>query len=136
MAINKAFLGKGWRFPADIDRTGSVSVSVFEESIRDSIFIILGTAPGERIMRPEFGCDVHSLIFAPNNPNTCGLAAHYCEEALEKWEPRITKVTAFARPSPDEANKILIEIEYTVIANNVTRNLVYPFYLKEEENKG
>jgi uncharacterized protein len=133
MASNKAFLGKGWRFPVDIDRTGGVSMSVFEESIRDSIFIILGTAPGERIMRPTFGCDIHDLVFAPNNPNTCGLAAHYCEEALNKWEPRVAKVNAKARPAPDEPNKILIDIEYVVVANNTTRNLVYPFYLKSEE---
>jgi phage baseplate assembly protein W len=133
MAAIKSFLGKGWRFPVDVDRTGGVSLSVFEESIRDSIFIILGTAPGERIMRPTFGCDIHDLVFAPNNPNTCGLAAHYCEEALLKWEPRIAKVKAKARPSPDEPNKILIDIEYVVIANNTTRNLVYPFYLKTEE---
>jgi phage baseplate assembly protein W len=133
MPAIKAFLGKGWRFPVDIDRTGGVSTSVFEESIRDSIFIILGTACGERIMRPTFGCDIHDLVFAPNNPNTCGLAAHYCEEALLKWEPRVAKVKAKARPSPDEPNKILIDIEYVVIANNTTRNLVYPFYLKTED---
>src|SRR6266571_746386 len=133
MSIAKVFLGKGWRFPVDIDRTGSVSLSQFEENIRDSIFIILGTAPGERIQRPEFGCDVHELIFAPNNPNTCALAAFHCYEALSKWEPRITKILAKGRPAPDEPNKILIEIEYTVIANNVQRNMVYPFYLKEEE---
>jgi uncharacterized protein len=135
MATNKSFLGKGWRFQVDIDRTGGVSLSIFEESIRESIFIILGTAPGERIMRPTFGCDIHDLVFAPNNPNTCGLAAHYCEEALQKWEPRIAKVQAKARPAPDEPNKILIDIEYVVIANNITRNLVYPFYLKENEDQ-
>jgi len=135
MATNKSFLGKGWRFPVDVDRTGGVSMSQYEESIRDSIFIILGTAPGERIMRPTFGCDIHDLVFAPNNPNTCGLAAHYCEEAINKWEPRVAKVTAKARPAPDEPNKILIDIEYVVIANNNTRNLVYPFYLKNESER-
>src|SRR5512143_454864 len=81
MAPGKNFLGKGWRFPVDVDRTGGVSMSQYEESIRDSIFIILGTACGERIMRPTFGCDIHDLVFAPNNPNTCGLTAIYCEEA-------------------------------------------------------
>jgi phage baseplate assembly protein W len=135
MPPNKAFLGKGWRFIVDIDRAGGVSMSVFEESIRDSIFIILGTAPGERIMRPTFGCDIHDLVFAPNNPNTCGLAAHYCEEALRKFEPRIKNLKAKARPAPDEPNKILIDIEYTVIANSTQRNMVYPFYLKSENEK-
>jgi uncharacterized protein len=128
----KAFLGKGWRFPVDVDRTGGVSMAQFEESIRDAIFIILGTAPGERLLRPTFGCDIHDLVFAPNNPNTCGLAAHQCEEALNKWEPRIAKVKARAKPAPDEPNKILIDIEYVVIANNTSRNLVYPFYLRSE----
>ncbi len=135
MPASKAFLGKGWRFPVDIDRTGSVSISQYEESIRDSVFIILGTAPGERIMRPTFGCDIHDLVFAPNNPNTCGLAAHYCEEALMKFEPRIRSVKAKARPAPDEPNKILIDIEYVVIANSTQRNLVFPFYLKSENEK-
>jgi uncharacterized protein len=128
----KSFLGKGWRFPVDVDRTGGVSMAQFEESIRDAIFIILGTAPGERLLRPTFGCDIHDLVFAPNNPNTCGLAAHQCEEALNKWEPRIAKVKARAKPAPDEPNKILIDIEYVVIANNTSRNLVYPFYLRSE----
>src|SRR6266568_1506468 len=113
MPANKAFLGKGWRFPVDIDRTGGVSMSVYEESIRDAIFIVLGTAPGERIMRPSFGCLIHDLVFAPN-----------------KFEPRVTKVKAKARPAPDEPNKILIDIGYQVIANSTQRNLVYPFYLK------
>jgi phage baseplate assembly protein W len=131
----KSFLGKGWRFPVDVDRTGGVSVAQFEESIRDAIFIILGTAPGERLLRPTFGCDIHDLVFAPNSPNTCGLAAHHCEEALNKWEPRIAKVKARAKPAPDEPNKILIDIEYVVIANNTSRNLVYPFYLRNEAEK-
>jgi uncharacterized protein len=135
MASSKAHLGKGWRFPVDIDRSGGVSIAQYEESIRDAIFIILGTAPGERILRPQFGCDIHDLIFAPNNPNTCSLAAHYCEEALNKWEPRIYKVKAKGRPAPDQPNKILIEIEYTVTSNSANRNLVYPFYLKTEEDK-
>jgi phage baseplate assembly protein W len=131
----KAFLGKGWRFGVDVDRTGGVSMSQYEESIRESIFIILGTAPGERLFRPGFGCDIHDLVFAPNNPNTCGLAAHYCEEALFKLEPRIDNIKAKARPSPDEPNKILIDIEYTVIVTHTQKNLVYPFYLKTEEEK-
>jgi len=135
MAGNRAFLGKGWRFPVDIDRSGGVSMSALEDSIRDAIFIILGTAPGERILRPTFGCDIHDLVFAPNNPNTCGLAAHYCEIALYKFEPRIKNVKARARPAPDEPNKVLIDIEYVVIATNVQRNLVYPFYLKTENEK-
>jgi phage baseplate assembly protein W len=135
MPRNRDFLGTGWRFPVDVDRTGSVSLSRHDENIRDSIFIILGTAPGERIMRLDFGCDVHDLVFQPNNPSTCALAAHYCEEALRKWEPRIKNVHARARTADGEPNKILIEIDYTVVSNNSKRNLVYPFYLQTAEEK-
>src|SRR5688572_11194008 len=112
---NRDFLGTGWRFTVDVDRTGTVSLSSHDENIRDSIYIILGTAPGERILRLDFGCDIHDLVFAPNNETTCSLAAHYCEEALRKWEPRIKNVRAKARPAIGEPNKILIEIEYTVV---------------------
>lgn len=135
MATNKEPLGKGWRFTVDVDRTGSVSISKYEENIKDSVFIILGTAVGERLMRPSFGCQIHELVFAPNNPNTCGLAAHFCEQALNKWEPRIDKVKARARPAPEEPNKIVIDISYIVIHNSSTRNLIFPFYLKSEEDK-
>ncbi len=131
----KQFLGKGWRFPVDVDRTGGVSLSAYDESIREAIHIILGTAPGERVMRPHFGCQIHDLVFAPNNPNTCGLAAHYVEEALAKWEPRIDEISASARPAPGEPNKMLIEINYKVSATDTERNLVYPFYLRKVEGK-
>ena len=132
----KDFLGKGWRFPVDMNRQGGISISQHEESIRESIFIILGTAPGERLMRPYFGCEIHDLVFAPNNQNTATLAARYVEEALQKWEPRVDKVKANARTDRDEPNKLLVNIEYTVAANSVRRNLVYPFYLRKNEEQG
>ena len=72
---SKAFLGKGWRYPVDTNRNGTVAMSAFEDLVRESIIIILGTAPGERVMRPHFGCEIHDLLFAPNNANTAGLAA-------------------------------------------------------------
>jgi phage baseplate assembly protein W len=132
---NRNFLGTGWRFPVDLDRTGTVSYSHHDDNIRDSIFVILGTAPGERVMRLDFGCSVHDLVFAPNNPTTCALAAHYCEEALMKWEPRIKNVAVKARTAPGEPNKILVEIEYTVVSTNNRRNVVYPFYLQTSEEQ-
>ena len=80
-----------------IDRNGGMANSALDDLVRESILIILGTAPGEWVMRPT-GCDIHELLFAPNNVNTAGLAAHYVVEALEKWEPRIEDVTADALP--------------------------------------
>jgi uncharacterized protein len=133
--MSRSFLGKGWRYPVIIDRTGGVATSQLDELVRESILIILGTAPGERVMRPDFGCDIHELLFAPNNINTAGLAAHYVIEALEKWEPRIEDVRAEANPSDDEPNKLLIDISYRVRGANVKRNLVYPFYLRRSDSE-
>jgi phage baseplate assembly protein W len=126
-------LGKGWRFPVDVNRTGGVAMTSGEELIREAISIVLGTAPGERVMRPYFGCDIHDLLFAPNNANTAGLAAHYCVEALQKWEPRVTDVEADATPSTEEPNKLLIHLRYKIRATGTTHNLVYPFYLQKSE---
>ena len=129
----KSFLGKGWRFPVDINRNGGVATSAYEDLVRESIIIILGTAPGERVMRPHFGCEIHDLLFSPNNSNTAGLAAHYCVEALSKWEPRISDVEADAMPSEDQPNKLLIHIKYKVRDTGNAHNMVYPFYLRRSE---
>ena len=80
-------------------------------------------------MRPNFGCDIHNLIFAPNNATTWGLAAHYVEEALGWWEPRIEVTEVDPRPDPQDTSRLLIDIKYRVKATNDARNLVYPFYL-------
>ena len=80
-------------------------------------------------MRPHFGCDIHTLIFAPNNATTWGLAAHYVEEALGWWEPRIDVTEIDPQPDPEDASRLLINIKYVIKATNDARNLVYPFYL-------
>lgn len=134
MPKKRDFLGRGWRFPVAINRAGGISSSAQEENIRESIFIILGTAPGERIMRLDFGCDIHELVFAPNNPTTATLAARYCEEALLKWEPRVENVEAHAAPSADQPNRLDIRIGYRVRATNQPGNLVYPFYLRTADD--
>ena len=130
---DREYLGKGWRFPVAINLTGGLSNSSYEENVRESIFIILGTAPGERIKRPEFGCEIHELMFAPNNPTTAALAAHYTEEALIKWEPRIEVLDIDAGPAPGEPNRLNIRINYLILDTNDQRNLVYPFYLRQPD---
>jgi phage baseplate assembly protein W len=129
----RAQLGCGWRFSVDVNRQGGVATSSGEELVRESITIVLGTAPGERVMRPQFGCEIHELLFAPNNANTAGLAAHYCVEALTKFEPRITDVQADATPSEDEPNKLLIHIRYRIRQTGTVQSLVYPFYLRRSD---
>ena len=131
--MSRNFLGRGWKYPVEVDRAGGIAMSELDESIRQSIHIILGTAPGERVMRPNFGCSIHDLVYAPNNLNTASLAAHFCIEALGKWEPRIDEIEAHAEPSDDDANRLDIHLKYTVRATNTSRNLVYPFYIRRSE---
>lgn len=135
MSNEKDFLGKGLRFPVSINLNGGVSSSQLEENVRQSLFVILGTAPGERLNRPRYGCQIHDLMFAPNSQVTAARAEVYCEEAIYKFEPRIEKVTCSASANPDEPNRLDIRIEYVIAGKNVPRNLVYPFYLKAEEDE-
>jgi phage baseplate assembly protein W len=135
MSNDKDFLGKGLRFPVSINLNGGVSSSQLEENVRQSLFVILGTAPGERVSRPRWGCRIHDLMFAPNNPVTAARAEVYCEEAIYKFEPRIEKVSCRAMPNPDEPNRLDIRIEYVIAGKNVERNMVFPFYLKTEEEQ-
>lgn len=135
MSNEKDFLGKGLRFPVSINLNGGVSTSQLEENVRQSLFVILGTAPGERINRPMFGCRIHDLMFAPNNSITAARAEVFCEEAIYKFEPRVEKVVSFAQPNPDEPNRLDIRIEYVIAGKNDKRNLVFPFYLKPEEDE-
>ena len=130
MANERDHLGKGLRFPVSVNLNGGVSASQYEENVRQSLFIILGTAPGERIMRPDFGCRIHDLMFAPNNDITAARAEVYCEEAIYKYEPRVSKVACTARAHPDQPNRLDVRIEYVIAGKNDKRNLVFPFYLE------
>lgn len=132
--MSKSFLGRGIAFPLQVDGTGNVAMSAYERNIEECIRLVLGTAPGERLYRPLFGCKLHDLIFEPNNSTTRGLASTYVREALVKWEPRIQDIEVHARRDPDAENSVLIDIHYAVRATNNMFNLVYPFYLRREED--
>ena len=135
MSNNRDFLGRGLRFPVSINLNGGLSSSALEENVRQCIFIILGTAPGERLARPYFGCQIHDLMFAPNNGLTAARAEVYCEEAIYKFEPRISRVNCRAMANPDEPNRLDVRIEYVIAGKNDKRNLVFPFYLKTEDDE-
>jgi len=126
-------IGQGWAFPPQIGPQGGFTLTHDRNELDQSIRIILMTAPGQRVMRPTFGCRLHDLLFAPNNSHTAVLARRYVEEALGMWEPRIRVHSVSTRPDPDEAARLLIEIIYEVKATNDRRSLVYPFYLIPEE---
>jgi phage baseplate assembly protein W len=122
------FLGQGLKFPISIKKT-KLRTSLGEESIKESITLILGTARGERVMSPDFGCRLNEMVFASNDMGTATLIETYVKEALGTWEPRIevTDVTAtFTRNDP----AIQILIEYVIKSSNSKYNLVYPFYLE------
>jgi uncharacterized protein len=122
------FLGSGWAFPVGVDARGRIALSRRERDIEEAIIMILLTPKGQRVMRPEFGCRIHELVFAPNDATTEGLAIYYVEEALAMWEPRITVLNVSAEPDAAAPERLLIEIEYEVKATYDRRALVFPFY--------
>ena len=122
------FLGTGWAFPVSVDAHGRIALARQERDIEEAIHIILLTPKGQRVMRPDFGCQIHDLIFAPNDATTAGLAAYYVEDALGMWEPRIRVLEVTAGPDPDSAERLLISIRYEVKATHDSRSLVFPFY--------
>lgn len=122
------FLGRGWKYPVSIDN-GKIAISEDEDSVRESIKIILGTAKGERIMRPDFGCGINELAFSLNNSQTAGLISIQIKEALMKWEPRIEVLDVYAYPDKDDESRLNIYIDYMIKTTNARNNLVYPFYL-------
>lgn len=128
---SRNIIGTGWRFPVRINSRGGFSYSSGEQDIQEAIWIILGTAPGERQMLPHFGCGIHDYVFAPNSPTTQGNIAHEVRRALTNWEPRIDVLDVQVNSASEEQNKVLIRVDYRVRSTNAFHNLVYPFYIKE-----
>lgn len=144
--VEQSFLGRGWRYCQWPGPNGlplgwltdkhTVAMADYEESVQQSVAIILGTAKGERVMRPDFGCGLHDLVFASNSPETSERAVREVEAALIRWEPRIDLLHVYAEfykpPSGRDVlpNCLLIEVEYRVRTTNNRFNLVYPFYLE------
>lgn len=123
------FLGEGFRLPLAPGPLGALELVCEEECVEQSVRVILGTAKGERLMRPDFGCGIHDLVFAPNNLGTHTLVAHHVEEALARWEPRIRRVHVDVRADPEHAERILVELRYEIRASGLVSNLVFPFDL-------
>jgi phage baseplate assembly protein W len=122
-------VGTGLHFPLGVDGRGGIGMIRHEKDIEESIRIIVATSKGERRMRPDFGCRVHELVFAPNNATTWGLAAQYVEDALGWWEPRIEVQEVDVRADKADTSRLMIDVKYIVKATSDERSLVYPFYL-------
>ena len=121
-------LGSGWAFPPTVDARGRIALARRERDVEEAMRMILLTPVGQRVMRPEFGCRIHDLIFAPDDATTIGLATYYVEDALGMWEPRIQVQDVRVRPDPDNQARLLIDIRYEIKATHDERSLVFPFY--------
>jgi uncharacterized protein len=129
--MQRDFLGVGWKFPLQVTPGGRVALARYEQRIEESIYLILSTAQGERVMLPDFGCGIHELVFAPNNASTLSLVVYNVRQALVAYEPRIDVLDINAKSAPEEPNLLLIRIDYRIRANNARGNLVYPFYIRD-----
>jgi phage baseplate assembly protein W len=129
--MDRAFLGIGWRFPLQVTPTGGLATSSLERKIEESIYLILSTSPRERVMLPDFGCGLHDLVFAPDNPGTIAQVATTVRASLTTYEPRIDLLSVDVSAAPGQPNLLLIRVDYRIRANNALTNLVYPFFVTE-----
>jgi phage baseplate assembly protein W len=128
----KDFLGRGWAMPVELEpRTGLVASVQHEEDIRQSIRIILETTPGERVMRPNFGCGIHEMVFDALDSTAIQRIRSIVEESLRRCEARIDVLDVTVEETPSEQGRLIVEIEYRVRKTNQTGNLVFPFYFRE-----
>jgi phage baseplate assembly protein W len=127
--MGQEFIGAGWAFPVRTDGTGNIALARDQRKIEESIELILKTAPGERPMRPEFGCAVHDYVFAPADAGTAGDIAYAVRVAIERWEPRISLERVDANFVSVNEGVLEIDVQYTINGTNDPRNLVFPFYV-------
>lgn len=128
--MDEDFLGRGWAFPVDVDGRGDVRTASGEQSVEEAIRVIIGTAKGERVMRPDFGCGIHEYVFDAVDANTLSLVETTVEEALIEFEPRIDVEDVSTSTDDLSEGVLLIEVDYRIRDSNTRRNLVYPFYLE------
>jgi phage baseplate assembly protein W len=127
-------LGSGLAFPLRVDARGALALAHEDEDVREAIAVILGTAPGERPMRPEFGCGIHDYVFEAVDAYLVGRLEQEVRIALDRWEPRIevTAVELSVESSADGGpvtERVVIDVTYRLRATSDVRNLVYPFYV-------
>ena len=126
---------RAWRFEAGeglLLSSGRIEMVQGDASVRQAIFLLLSTTPGERVMRPEYGCDLGKVLFQPNDDSTAGLAIHFVKQAIRRWEPRVDVVRLDAVPNPDRAEQLDIMLEYRVRSTLHTEQLTFPLSLSGE----
>jgi uncharacterized protein len=126
--MSQDFIGSGWAFPLRTDPTRRIALVSGLREIEESMRLILGTARGERPMRPEFGCGIHDYVFAGADPSTLARMEHEVRVALERWEPRIKVEEVELSQDPGGGSVLYVDVSYSVSGTNDRRNLVFPFY--------
>jgi uncharacterized protein len=127
------FIGAGFAFPMRTDTAGGIALVRREQELEESMRLILATAPGERPMRPQFGCGLHDYVFAPADATTAGHIAYEVRHALTRWEPRVDVEDVDVNATPERPDTLYIDIRYSIRGTNDPRNLVFPFYLIPSE---
>ncbi len=137
---------RAWRFAhPDLDRdvavtglsttsAGRVALIEGHEAVRQSLLMLLSTAPGERVMRPAYGCPLHRLVFQPLDDTTAGLAIHYVEQAVRRWEPRVDVVAVDAYPSPTRPGQLVVDLRYRVRATQRDDQIAFEVPLEAGES--
>jgi uncharacterized protein len=128
------FVGRGFTWPMRVDHTGAIAMTSGGHDLDDAIRVVLLTAPGERVMRPAFGCRIWDLLFEPVTANLLGLIREAVRDALAQWEPRIEVTDVQPVQDEDAHGLVRIRIDYTIRSTNDRRNLVYPFYIIPRED--
>ena len=127
--MNEEFIGRGWAFPLRTDATGGIALVSREREIEEAIRLILGTAPGERPMRPEFGCRIHDFVFGTADGTTANDVGVEVRRSLARWEPRIEVHDVVVSFDPLDQTVLYIDLRYSIRDTNDRRNLVFPFYV-------
>jgi uncharacterized protein len=135
MAKSDDFIGSGWGFPLRTDATGGIALVSKERELEEAMRLILATAPGERPMRPEFGCGVHNYVFAGTDATSASAMAAEVRKALLRWEPRVIVQDVEVVPDADDGALLYINVHYRPKATNAPRNLVFPFYTIPSESE-
>jgi phage baseplate assembly protein W len=131
--VSEAFIGAGWGYPVRTEASGDIALVTGDRELAESIRIIIGTALGERPMRPEFGCAIHDFIFDSVDYNVAGLISYEVRQSLIRWEPRVDVADVEVTIDDTDRSLVYIDISYTRKGTNDPRNLVFPFYVIPEE---
>ncbi len=129
------FIGSGWSFPLEVNASGTFELASGTRGLEQSMRLILSTYPGERPMRPAFGCRLRDFVFRAATPDNAAELGREVKKSLVRWEPRVEVADVDVYPDGDEPGLLYVDIHYTVKAGNDERNLVFPFYTIPE-NEG